>query len=130
MTDPTPDWLGGAARAGGPCTLRSVVGKQVGVASSGRLDDEGLRRLVESAGAIARNVAELDDWAGLPEPNGPPVAQRSVMFAGATEASSPEQRADGVRAVIAAADEAGVIAYGSFATNVERMAIANSRGIR
>src|SRR3977135_2724682 len=44
------------------CTLGFVVGKQVGVASSGRLDDEGLRRLVESAGAIARNVAELSDW--------------------------------------------------------------------
>ena len=52
------------------------------------------------------------------------------MFAPATEASDPEQRAEGVRAVISAADQVGVIAYGSFATNVERMAVANSRGIR
>jgi predicted Zn-dependent protease len=110
--------------------LRFVVGKRVGVASSGRVDDEGLRRLVESAGAIARNVAELADWAGLPEPNGAPSVASSVMFAPATAASDPEQRAEGVRAVIAAADEAGVITYGSFATNVEWMAVANSRGIR
>lgn len=118
------------AETNADCNLRFVIGKRVGVASSGRVDDEGLRRLVESAGAIARNVAELTDWAGLPEPDGAPNVPSSVMFAPATEASDPEQRAEGVRAVISAADEAGVIAYGSFATNVERMAVANSRGIR
>jgi PmbA protein len=35
-----------------------------------------------------------------------------------------------VRAVIAAADAAGVTAYGSFSTSVETVAIASSRGIR
>ena len=118
------------AETNADCNLRFVIGKRVGVASSGRVDDEGLRRLVESAGAIARNVAELTDWAGLPEPGDAPDVPASVMFATTTEASDPEQRAEGVRAVISAADEAGVIAYGSFATNVERMAVANSRGIR
>ena len=48
--------------------LRFVVGKRVGVASSNRLDDEGLRRLAETAGAIARTSEELEDWGGLPEP--------------------------------------------------------------
>ena len=48
--------------------LRFVSGKRIGVASSGRLDDDGLRRLAEQAAAIARNVEELPDWAGLPEP--------------------------------------------------------------
>ncbi len=118
------------AETNADCNLRFVIGKRVGVASSGRVDDEGLRRLVESAGAIARNVAELEDWAGLPEPDGAPNVPDPVMFAPATEASDPEQRAEGVRAVISAADQVGVIAYGSFATNVERMAVANSRGIR
>ncbi len=46
--------------------LRVVVGKRVGVASSDRTDDEGLRRLAEHATAIARVVEELDDWGGLP----------------------------------------------------------------
>src|SRR5437016_4928604 len=44
--------------------LRFVVGKRVGVASTGRLDDEGLRRVMERAGAIARNVNELSNWGG------------------------------------------------------------------
>ena len=111
------------------CNLRFVVGKRIGVASTGRLDDEGIRALVERAGAIARNVEELADWAGLPEPGGP-IPELSVAFSERTATSSPEQRAEGARAVIAAADEAGVVAYGSFATTAERMAVANSRGIR
>ena len=118
------------AETNADCNLRFVVGKRVGVASSGRLDDEGIRRLVERAGAIAHNVEELGDWAGLPEPDGVPKVARAVMFAEATAGSGPEQRAEGARAVIAAADAAGVVAYGSFATNVESMAVANSRGIR
>src|SRR6188474_3722660 len=48
--------------------LRVVVGKRVGVASSGRTDAEGLRRLAENATAIARVTEELEDWAGLPGP--------------------------------------------------------------
>ncbi len=108
--------------------LRFVVGKRVGVASSGRTDDEGLRRLAGNAAAIARNVEELDDWAGLPEPT--PITELPAAFAGATAEATPEFRAEAVRAVIGAADDAGVTAYGSFATEVERVVVANSRGIR
>ena len=45
--------------------LRVVIGKRVGVASSGRSDDEGLRTLAAKAVAIARVVEELPDWGGL-----------------------------------------------------------------
>ncbi len=61
--------------------LRVVVGKRVGVASTGRTDDEGLRRLAEQPRAIARVVEELDDWGGLPgptdrrRPSRPPTAR-------------------------------------------------------
>jgi PmbA protein len=108
--------------------LRFVVGKRVGVASTNRSDDEGLRRLAERAAAIARNSEELDDWGGLPQP----TAVREVPdgFAAATADASPELRADGVRAVIAAADAAGVVSYGSFSTATEMLGIANSNGVR
>jgi PmbA protein len=108
--------------------LRFVVGRRIGVASSNRIDDEALRRLADSAGAIARNSEELDDWGGLPEPT--PIIGLPEGFARTTAEATPELRADGVRAVIAAADRAGVIAYGSFATAAETMAVANSKGIR
>jgi predicted Zn-dependent protease len=108
--------------------LRFVVGRRVGVASSNRVDDEGLRRLAETAGAIARNSAELEDWGGLPEPT--PIQEIPASFAEATASATPELRAAGVRAVIAAADDVGVISYGSFSTSTEVVAVANSKGIR
>ena len=108
--------------------LRFVVGRRVGVASSNRVDDEGLRRLAETAGAIARNSAELEDWGGLPEPT--PIKEIPAAFAEATANATPELRAEGVRAVIAAADAVGVISYGSFSTATEVIAVANSKGIR
>ncbi len=108
--------------------LRFVIGKRVGVASSGRTDEEGLRRLAANAAAIARVVEELDDWAGLPEPT--PIEEVAAAYAPATAAASPELRADGVRAVIDAADAADVTAYGSFSTGTETIAVANSKGIR
>jgi predicted Zn-dependent protease len=108
--------------------LRFVVGKRIGVASSARTDDEGLRRLAEAAAAIARTAAELDDWAGLPEPG--PIAEVSGAYAEGTAASTPEFRAEATREVIGAADSAGVTAYGSFSTGEESVAVANSKGIR
>jgi PmbA protein len=108
--------------------LGVAIGRRIGVASSNRLDDEGLRRLAETAVAIARNSAELEDWAGLPEPT--PIDEIPAAWSDATAGSTPELRAEGVRAVIAAGDAAGVRAFGSFSTSAERLAVANSKGIR
>jgi PmbA protein len=108
--------------------LRVAIGRRVGVASSNRLDDEGLRRLADTAVAIARNSAELEDWAGLPEPT--PIAEIPAAWSEATAGSTPEQRAEAVRAVIAEADAVGVRAFGSYSTSAEGLAVANSKGIR
>ncbi len=108
--------------------LRVVVGKRVGVASSGRTDEEGLRRLAERAVGIARVVEELDDWGGLPGRT--EVRDLPAAYSRATAEASPEFRAEAARAVIGAADDAGVTAYGSFATGLESTAVANSAGAR
>ena len=108
--------------------LRVVIGKRVGVASSGRSDDEGLRTLAAKAVAIARVVEELPDWGGLAKPRPPGAAADG--FDADTAAATPEFRADAVRQVIAAADAAGVTAYGSFSTGTDTTAVANSNGVR
>jgi PmbA protein len=108
--------------------LRFVVGRRVGVASTNRSDDEGLRSLAGRAAAIARNSEELEDWGGLPGPT--PIREVREGYAAATADATPELRADGVRAVIAAADAAGVVSYGSFSTATETLGIANSKGVR
>ncbi len=116
------------AETNGTLNLRVAIGKRVGIASSNRLDDDGLHALAETAVAIARNSAELDDWGGLPEPT--PIAEVAAAWSEGTAGATPEQRAAGVRTVIAAADAAGVRAYGSFSTAAEHLAVANSKGIR
>ena len=108
--------------------LRFVSGRRVGVASTGRMDDDGIRALVEHAAAIAANVEELEDWAGLPEADA--AKPLPEAWSDGTAGATPELRADGVRAVIAAADRAGVVAYGAFSTDAEAVAVANTRGIR
>ncbi|HVM30206.1 MAG TPA: TldD/PmbA family protein [Candidatus Limnocylindrales bacterium] len=108
-------------------SLRFVIGRQVGVASTNRSDDESLRRLARSAGDIARLQPEREDFAGLPGPT--EVALVAGAYAAATATASPEDRAAGARAVIGAADDAGVLGFGSYKTVTERVAVANSRGV-
>ncbi|HEV7810717.1 MAG TPA: TldD/PmbA family protein [Candidatus Limnocylindrales bacterium] len=115
------------AESNASLNLRVAIGKRVGVASSNRLDDEGLRRLAETAAGIARNSAELDDWGGLPQPT--PTTENPAAWSEATASATPEERAAGVRAVIAAADANGVRAFGSFSTGAEHVAVANSHGV-
>jgi PmbA protein len=108
--------------------LRFIAGRRIAVLSTGRTDPDGLRDLVHRASAIARTCEELEDWAGLPAAEGQPKAV--LAWSAGTAEATPEFRAEGVRAVIAAADDAGVVAYGSFSTGVDTIAVANSAGIR
>jgi predicted Zn-dependent protease len=111
--------------------LRYVVGRRIAVVSTGKVDADGLRTLVHRAAAIARSCEELEDWAGLPAAAGDDVIGGSVVaWSDATAGATPELRAEGVRAVIAAATSAGVEAYGSFSTDAESVAVANSAGVR
>jgi PmbA protein len=116
------------AESGVNVSLRFVAGARSGVASTDRLDDASLRRLAETAGRIAAVSAERDDGVALPDPA--PAPEAAGALSAATAEASPELRADAARAVIAAADEAGVTAYGSFATTVETLAVVNSHGVR
>jgi predicted Zn-dependent protease len=111
--------------------LRFVIGRRIATASTGRTDEAGLAAVVHRASAIARTCEELADWAGLPEPD--PAGSSSGLaaaYAASTADATPELRAEGARAVIAAADDQGVLAYGSFSTGRESIAVANSKGIR
>lgn len=109
-------------------SLRFVLGGRQGVASTDRLDDASLRRLAEGARRIAEVSAEREDGVALPDPGPIPAVPGALSVA--TADATPELRAEGARAVIAAADAAGVTAYGSFATEMETVAVVNSRGVR
>jgi predicted Zn-dependent protease len=110
--------------------LRFVDGRRQGVASTGRTDDESLGRLVDTAATITRASAELADGVALPSGDGSMVAEHPTAWATATATADPELRAAGVRTVIGAAEAVKATASGSFSTSMERVTVANTRGIR
>ena len=114
--------------------LRYVVGRRIAVVSTGKVDTDGLRSLVHRGASIARSCEELEDWGGLPAPAngeaGTVIGGTVDAWVPATAEASPEFRAEGARAVIAAAEAAGVEAYGSFSTDAEAVAVASSAGVR
>lgn len=109
--------------------VRVIDTERVGVASTNRLDEQGICDVVERAAAIAQRSAPNPAAAILPEPDGRPYDQE-LGFVAATAESGAETRAEGARAVIAAGEAAGLQTAGSFSTATSTMAVANSLGIR
>jgi predicted Zn-dependent protease len=109
--------------------VRVIDRDRVAVASTNRLDETGIRTVVERAAAIAERSAPNPRAAVLPEPDGSPYDPERG-FVAATDEASPDRRAEGARAVIAAGEAKGLQASGSFSTSTMTIAVANSLGIR
>jgi len=116
------------AESNGTLNVRMVFGTRVGVASTNRLDDEGLRRVAEGAERISRLQAENPEFTSLPEPTD--ITPVPDAFHSSTATSTPEARAEAVRALIAVVEEQEVRAFGAFATSVDTIAVATTLGIR
>jgi PmbA protein len=109
--------------------VRVIDEDRVGVASTNRLDEGGLRDVVERAAAIAHHAAPNPRAAILPEADGH-EADPELGYVAATAEASADVRADGARAVIAAGEAKDLQTSGSFSTGTMTVAVANSLGIR
>ncbi|MBA2633799.1 MAG: TldD/PmbA family protein [Chloroflexi bacterium] len=109
--------------------VRVVDHDRIGVASTNKLDEAGIRDVVERASAIAERSAPNPAAAVLPEPDGRDHDPDLGYVPGTAEAS-PELRASGARVVIDAGEANGLQASGSFSTSVMTIAVANSLGVR
>ena len=109
-------------------SARVVLGKKIGVASTNDLSDDGLRRVLENARAIASFQRENADFRSLPTPEeaGTP---RPVAFIEATAGATPEIRADGVGVICRLAGENGLMSAGAFSTEAQELGVANSLGL-
>jgi predicted Zn-dependent protease len=108
--------------------MRVVDGGRSGVASTNRLDDEGIREVVARATEICRRSRPNPDPTPLPPPEAGGVAS-DLGYTPTTADAEPERRAEGARAVIAAADAAHLDASGAFSTEANTIAIANTNGL-
>ncbi|MFN8532039.1 MAG: TldD/PmbA family protein [Dehalococcoidia bacterium] len=107
-------------------TVRAVVGKKIGVATTNDLSDEGVRRVVERAGMIARHSPDNPDFHSLPGPTPIPAADG---WRETTARFSPEARALLAEPLCRRAHEEGLSAAGSIETRAEQTAVANSLGV-
>jgi len=109
--------------------VRVIHEDRIGVASTNRLEEAGIRDVVERAAAIARRSAPNPRAAILPEPDGR-SHDPELGYVAATAEAGAELRAEGARAVIAAGEARGLQSSGSFSTSVMTLAVANTHGIR
>jgi predicted Zn-dependent protease len=105
--------------------IRAVTGGRVGVVSANDLSPEGARTAATSALELARMAA--------PDPLFPGLAPRAEVtgrpdaFDGDTAATTPEDRAEGVAALVGACGDA-FHAAGAFETIATEVAVCNTEG--
>jgi predicted Zn-dependent protease len=104
--------------------VRVVSGGRIGVAASNDFTPEGARKCAESAKEMTQVVAADPAFAGLAPKV--PVPERDG-FDDATAGATPEQRAQGVAALVAQAAN-GFAAAGAFETSAAEVAVANTEG--
>jgi predicted Zn-dependent protease len=109
--------------------VRVLEDGRTGVASTNRLDDQGIAEVVARATELCRRAAPNPDPTPL-APADAGVGDTTLGFVAATAETEPERRAEGARAVIAAAQAEDLIASGAFSTDVSTMAVANTNGLR
>ncbi len=112
----------------GVLKVRAVFGKKVASGTTNRLDEAGVRALVDDVVRMARLQDENPDFVSLPKPVVP--IQSVEAYYDSTARSTPEQRAEAVRAVISEADKVGATAAGSFTVQSYEHGVKNTLGHR
>lgn len=107
--------------------VRAVLGKRSGVATSNRLEGEGLRQLVERAIAIARVSEPNPDFTALPGEE--PITPTSTPPVDPV-ALTPERRAREAGRVVETASGNHITASGHVSTEQNMLAVGNSHGVR
>ena len=108
-------------------SVRAVLGRRVGVASTNRADEDSLRACCAAAVAAASASPEDPAFPGLPEPE--PVPLLDDRASEATRAFDADSRADAVAAIIGQSVDRGLTAAGSVQNATRSTAVANSKGI-
>jgi predicted Zn-dependent protease len=109
-------------------SVRAIIGRKTARATTNKLDDESLRRVVESAEAMTELQVEDSDLLPLapaPMTEGPPTER----FFENTAALTPEDRARAVESIVGVAKKNGLTTAGIFSTSQSAEAILNSRGL-
>ncbi|HET9392364.1 MAG TPA: TldD/PmbA family protein [Candidatus Rubrimentiphilum sp.] len=116
------------ARSDAGLSVRAILGKRTGTASTNVLDEESLRATVDRAIAIATLAPEDPDLAPLP--SGGPTTTPQGAFVKATADASPQLRAGMADAIFKVAESHKFWCAGFVRTQSAGYTIANSSGAR
>jgi len=108
-------------------SIRAIIGKKIGSASSNSIEEDSVRETVNKAIEIAKYQHPNSDFQSLPSKK--PIKYIHT-FVEATKDYTPEQRAEGILKVITLADKQKLKAAGAFSTNVVELGIVNSLGVK
>jgi predicted Zn-dependent protease len=108
-------------------SVRAIFGKRIGVASTNRLDRQGIADTIARAAAIARLAPEDEQFPGLPDGAGDAAALPGA-YDEPTANASPDERADAIERIAQVMHKHQLHAAGYFATRADVIAVANSRG--
>ncbi|HYU83130.1 MAG TPA: TldD/PmbA family protein [Candidatus Polarisedimenticolia bacterium] len=106
-------------------TVRAIVGRAVGIATTNSLEPADLRRALADAATLARASRPDEGWPGVAEPL--PIAATS-SFHEETAATSAQTQADWIGAVCAAVPKE-MRAAGTSQVEITEDAVANTRGV-
>lgn len=107
-------------------SVRTVVDGRTARATTNKTDDDSLRRVVETAKALARSQPRNPDLLPMP---GPQKYAKVARYFENTAQATPADRARAVARVAAMAEKNKQTAAGIFSTGVFQSAISNTRGL-
>ena len=109
-------------------SVRAVIGKKIGVASTNILTAEAIKQTVAQACQIAAIQKDNPDFVSLPHPlKSKPEAWN--LLVPRTDEYTARERALAVKIICDRANKFGAKAYGAFSTGVAELGVANSLGI-
>jgi PmbA protein len=107
-------------------SVRAVVGGRTARATTNKMDDESLRRVVAAAARLAHNQPRNPDLLPL---LGPQTYQKVSRFSPVTAAATPRGRAHEVVKVCRLAENAKQTAAGIFSSGSTHSILVNSKGL-
>ena len=110
-------------------SVRAVIGKRIGVASTNRLDAASVADVVARAGEMARLTPEDHDFPGLPD-DATPCDDIPSTYDEETGSLPPDARADAVAQIVRVMRRNDLYAAGYVSSRSDTIAVANSKGVR
>jgi PmbA protein len=110
-------------------SVRTVFGGRTARATTNKLDDESLRRVVQSSEKLAKVQHPDPDLLPTPDSCGPAREGLPTRHFAETAAITPAQRAETVRKIVSVAEKHKLITAGICSTSKSAEGVFNSRGV-